>query len=176
MKYWPVPRLQSDQDKQMNINALRKELNTLIAHDGDERKPAIRRSLREEWLYATDLPSAVNEERLESVRSRLAEAGWETMTDGGWLQVRKAATEPPEGWFDGPFGPEAGCCRSLIERHPERRKEPDYRIEYLLIRAGEEGAGAYEAACRQIHREWAERLRKKQKLPETSVTFFEGGN
>ena len=172
MKYWPVHRLPSDQDKRMNINALRKELNTLIAHDGDERKPAIRRSLREEWLYVTDLPSAVNEGRLEYVCRRLTETGWEIMMEDGWLQVRKAVAEPPEGWFDGPFGPEARCCRSLIERHPEREKEPDYRTEYLLIRSGEEGARAYETACRRIHHEWAERRRKKQKLPEVNVIFF----
>jgi hypothetical protein len=51
-------------------------------------------------------------------------------------------------------------------------KEPGQRIEYLLIRAGEEGERAYEAACRQLHGEWAERLREKQKLPEVSVLFF----
>ena len=106
------------------------------------------------------------------MRSLLSESGWESMTDGGWMQVRKAVLEPPEDWYDGAFGPEAGCCRSLIERHPERMKEPGQRIEYLLIRAGEEGERAYEAACRQLHGEWAERLRKKQKLPEVSVLFF----
>ena len=156
----------------MKINALRRELNTLIIPDHAGRKPAIRRSLREEWLYATDLPAIVCEERLEAVRSLLSESGWESMTDGGWMQIRKTVTEPPEDWYDGSFGPEAGCCRSLIERHPERTEEPGQRIEYLLIRAGEEGEMAYEAACRQLHGEWAERLREKQKLPEVSVLFF----
>ena len=156
----------------MKINALRKELNTLIVPDDDGRKPAVRRSLREEWLYVTDLPEIARGDRLEDACRRLSESGWESIMEGGWMQVRKAVTGPPEDWFSGPFGPEAGCCRSLIERHPERIKEPDCRIEYLLIRAGEEGAKAYEATCRQLHGEWAERLRKKQKLPEVSVLFF----
>lgn len=162
----------------MKINALRRELNTLISTELQEhtgRKPAIRRSLLENWLYVTDLPETVCRERLEAVRSLLSESGWESMTKDGWMQVRKAVSEPPEDWYDGPFGPEAGCCRSLIERHPERMEEPDRRIEYLLIRAGEEGEKAYEAACRQLHGEWAERLRKNQKLPKVSILFFRRG-
>lgn len=159
----------------MRINALRSELNTLIFCDGDGRKPAVRRSLREAWLYATDLPSIVNEGILEEICCRLAAGGWEIKTESGWMQLRKTVTEPPGNWFDGPFGPEAECCRSLLERHTEREAEPDNRIEYSLIRAGEEGAEAYENVCRRLHCEWAERLRKKQKLPNISIMFFKGG-
>lgn len=157
----------------MKINALRRELNSLTAGEGEGRKPAVRRSLREEWLYAADLPEAASGERLKALCERLAEAGWESETEGGWTQVRKAVSDPPEDWFDGPFGPEAGCCASLLERHAGREKEPDNRIAFCLIRAAEEGPEAYEAACRQLHGEWAERLRKKQKLPAVSALFFQ---
>lgn len=156
----------------MKINALRRELNTLTDRDGLRRKPAIRRSMRAEWIYATNLPETAGEEQLEAISEALREAGWESMTEGGWMQLRKAADEPPEGWFDGPFGPEAECCRSLLARHPGRRRENDQRIEYSLIRAGEEGAETYENACRQLHHEWAGRLRKKQKLPDISPAYF----
>ena len=40
----------------MRINALRKELAALLDDSGARRKPALRRSLREDWLYATDYP------------------------------------------------------------------------------------------------------------------------
>ena len=162
----------------MKYNALRKELNELIAtitRDGDRRKPTIRRSLRAEWIYATDLPEAVSKEQAEAAGRRLREAGWESMTEGGWTLVRKATDEPPEGWFEGPFGPEAACCRSLLDRHAERQQEKDKKVEYKLIQAGEEGPEAYEAVCRRLHREWAERLRNRQKLPDVSLRYFGGG-
>jgi len=157
------------------MNALRKELNSLLVQEGEGRKPAIRRSLSEEWIYATDLPAYATEEQMKTARKQLEDAGWENLAEGGWLQLRKAADKPPVGWFDGPFGPEAECCRSLLNRHPERRTEGNRKIGYALIRAGEEGAAAYETICRRLHHDWAERLRKRQKLPDISPSYFEGG-
>ena len=154
---------------------LRKELNNLLVQEGDGRKPAIRRSMSDEWIYATDFPAYAAEEQLKTVRKRLEDAGWENHAEDGWLQLRKTVDKPPEGWFDGPFGPEAECCRSLLNRHPERRQERDLRIVYALIRAGEEGAAAYETACRRLHHDWAERLRRRQELPDISPLYFEGG-
>ena len=40
----------------MVCNALRKELTEILTLLPEGRKPALRRSLREEWLYATDVP------------------------------------------------------------------------------------------------------------------------
>ena len=159
----------------MKINALRKELNRLLESENGRRRPAIRRSLREDWIYAADLPEFIPGGELETVCRKLQEAGWECLAEDGWLQLRKPADEPPEDWLDGPLGPEAACCRSLLSRHPERLREKDWKTVCSLIRAGEEGPEAYEAACRQIHHGWAERLRKKQKLPEISLTYFGGG-
>ena len=159
----------------MKINGLRKELNCLILAEDCRRKPAVRRSRQEEWIYVTDLPECASGERLESIRRKLEEAGWESLEEDGWMQLRKTVEEPPEGWYDGPFGPEAGCCGSLLRRHPECCEETDRRITYALIRAGEEGAEAYEAVCRRLHRDWAIRLRKGEKLPNISRLYFEGG-
>ena len=158
----------------MKINALRKELNTLIPAGDDGRKPAIRRSRREDWIYATNLPECASGERLEAIRGALAAAGWESLEEGGWMELRKTVKEPPEAWFDGPFGPEAACCRSLLSRH--RRQEAGRETVYRLIRAGEEGPAVYEDVCRQLHRDWAERLRRKQELPDVSPYFFGGGD
>ena len=159
----------------MKMNALRKELNRLTAPGNGERRAAVRRSRRDEWIYATDLPSTAGREQLEEACGKLRESGWEYMTENGWMMLRKPVSVPPEDWYDGPFGPEAECCRSLLERHPDRETDPEQRAVCLLVRAGEEGPGAYEAACRRLHREWAKRLREKRKLPDVSPLFFEGG-
>lgn len=159
----------------MKINALREELNSLFAPENSRRKPAVRRSLRAEWIYAADLPEIITGEQLEIACRKLQEAGWETFAEGSWLQLRKGVKEPPEGWLDWMTGPEAECCRSLLKRHPEHQQENDQRIEYALIKAGEEGPKAYESVCRSLHHDWAERLRKKQKLPDVNIMFFKGG-
>ena len=159
----------------MKINALRKELKCLLEPENGRRKPAIRRSLLEDWIYAADLPEFIPGGELETVCRKLQEAGWEILLEDGWLQLRKPADEPPEDWFEGPFGPEAACCGSLLSRHPEQHREKDWKIICSLIHAGEEGPEAYEAACRQLHHRWAERLRKKQKLPKISLFYFGGG-
>ena len=101
----------------MRINALRKELAALLDNSGAQRKPALRRSLREDWLYATDYPALCSGSMPETVMEQLKTAGWETAPDGDWLQLRKPAGEPPEDWYEGSFGPEAACCLSLLERH-----------------------------------------------------------
>ena len=159
----------------MKINALRKELKRLLEPGNGRRRPAIRRSLLDDWIYAADLPEFVPGEELEAGCRKLREAGWETLSENGWLQLRKPADEPPEDWFEGPFGPEAECCRSLLSRHPEQLQEKDWKTICSLIHAGEEGPEAYEDACRRLHHLWAERLRKKQKLPEISLFYFGGG-
>ena len=159
----------------MITNELRKELHSLIGQENGRRKPVVRRSLRAEWIYVTDLPLVTGEKQLESICEQLHKADWESMTEGYWMHLRKEIHEPPEGWYEGEFGPEAGCCRSLLKRHPGSQGGFDQRIEYALIRAGEEGADAYEAACRLLHQNWARRLREKQKLPDVSLQFFEGG-
>lgn len=154
----------------MRTNALRKELINITAAFGLARFPALRRSLREEWLYAADLPGFCAPDSLAQIRKKLAEAGWETREEQGWLQLRKAAPEPPEGWFEGPFGPEASCCLSLLSRH--KGTAEDGLTQRLLIKAGEEGAEAYETVCLRLHREWAARLRDGKKLPAVSLRYF----
>ena len=155
----------------MQYNALRRELAELLDGGEGERKPAVRRSRREDRIYATDLAGLPEGPERSRAAGRLRAAGWDVLDAGGWLEMRKTAPEPPEGWFEGPFGPEAGCCRALLQRHPERECE-DPACECRLIKAGEEGRDAYERACREIHGEWAERLRLGQKLPRISGRYF----
>ena len=156
----------------MRINELRRELNMLLAGNPFRRPPAVRRSLQTEWLYAADLPGLCSGSALDGLLSRIREAGWETRTDGEWVQFRKPSPEPPEGWFEGGFGPEAACCGSLLRRHPEREDEVPYRETCMLIKAGEEGPEALERACAELHGQWAARLRAGRKLPAVSGRYF----
>ena len=156
----------------MRINALRKELTALLNKRPLHRTPAIRRSGQDEWLYATDIPALLSAEETASLREELDAAGWENTQDRGWILLRKEAAEPPEGWYEGTFGPEAACCASLLDRHPGSPESNARAAERLLIKAGEEGPGAYEKACRTLHRQWAERLRRGEPLPSVSRRYF----
>ena len=67
---------------QMVRNALRKELDALLTAPAESRTPAIRRSLREEWIYATDLPVLYGGKVPDGIREALKIAGWEYAADG----------------------------------------------------------------------------------------------
>ncbi len=156
----------------MRINGLRKELTGILTSRPLSRPPAVRRSSRREWLYSTDILFLLERVERDSLIKELTLAGWECQEENSWLQMRKEATEPPEDWYDGPFGPEAGCCSSLLDRHPERTVSIDGSAQRALIKAGEEGVNAYETACLQLHREWAENLRRGEPLPYISRRYF----
>lgn len=153
-------------------NALRKELAELLAVPQDSRRPAIRRSLQEMWLYVTDVLLLYGGSAPDDLLHALSCAGWEYAQDGYWMQLRKTAHEPPEDWYAGTFGPEAACCLSLLERHPVSDCEPSGKAQRMLIKAGEEGEKAYEETCAAIHREWAELLRKGYSIPKISRKYF----
>jgi len=153
-------------------NEYRIELARLMASDKRCRQPVIRRSSQAEWLYATDLPCLYKGEVPEAMAAELTAAGWEFREERNWLLLRKNAPEPPGDWFEGIFGPEADCCRSLLARHPDRACEAPEAAQRILIKAGEEGEKAYEAACAALHRSWAERLRRGERLPALSLNYF----
>ena len=152
----------------MRMNALRKELQELMRILQTERPPVIRRSLSENWLYATDLPGLCDRENLDFFLKRIMDTGWDFTEEKGWILMRKPSGEPPEGWYDGQFGPEARCCLSLLDRHEKQANGEPETIQIMLIKAGEEGEKKYEAACAGIHRNWAERLRRGDALPGIS--------
>ena len=103
------------------MNKLRLEIRKLL-EDGETllRPPALRRSLRGDMLYATDLPCVADAEQTARFRRRAEEAGWRTESAEGWILLDRIPEFPPAGGFRGPFGPEAQCCASLLRRHPDR--------------------------------------------------------
>ena len=154
-------------------NALRKELAALLTAPEMSRAPVIRRSLKEEWLYTADLSLLYDGKLPKDVAKNLSSADWAYSLEGTWLQLRKTATEPPEDWYADLFGAEAECCASLLRRHPERDEDGSEAMQYKLIKAAEKGFEAYETACRDIRRSWAERLRQGKRLTEISIRYFE---
>ena len=158
----------------MQINALRGELNALLSVPGLSRTAAVRRCSDPDWLYMTDFPSVAGRETLAHVLAHLSRAGWEYEEANGRLLLRKDTAEPPEGWFAGPFGAEAGCCLSLLERHAGNAGNGAEAVRRMLIKAGEEGGRACEEACAKLHREWAGRLRKGELPPAVSLKYFGG--
>lgn len=157
------------------MNKLRKEVLKLLASAECIRPAVLRRSLREDALYATDLPKVAAEPVLMEFCRRAEAAGWHTAREGDWIQLDQDRTEPPEGGFSGPYGKEAGCCKSLLLRHPERERNTGAREKRRLIKAGEKGPEDYEKVCSMIHQEWAGVLRRGEKLPDIPIAFFEGG-
>ena len=156
----------------MRMNALRKELQELMKIPQTERQPVLRRSMPEAWLYATDLPVVCNRDNMTLFLESIRKAGWEYAEEKGWILMRKPADKPPEDWYDGPFGTEAGCCLSLLERHERQAAGEPETVQRLLIKAAEEGGKKYEAACAAIHRNWAERLRRGEPLPKIDQAYF----
>ncbi len=155
------------------MNKLRREIQEMLRNVPCWRPAALRRSQREEFLYATDLPGAADTKAVELFLQTAAANGWRTETAAGWIQLDRECSEPPDGGEPGQTGPEAHCCASLLRRHPgSGRSERERR---MLIKAGEEGPEAYEKVCAQLHREWAEAMRKGEPLPDISLRFFEGG-
>lgn len=151
-------------------SALRRELRNLLADSALPRPPALRRSRRPDFLFASDLPSFAPPEALASFRQKAEAAGWEAWSSGGWLELRKPLSGPPEGFRPFPPGEESACCESLLCRHPGGAESREASI--LLIKAAEEGPAAFEAACRTLHRDFARRLRLGLPLPALSPDFF----
>lgn len=155
------------------MNKLRSLIVETLKEIKASRPAALRRSAHGRCLYATDLPQVTNPEGIDTFRDRMEKAGWRTEVKESWIELDFTGAVPRDVDFTGPFGKEAECCASLLRRHPEGRTSGDLEKRKLL-KAGECGAKAYEKECLSLHREWAEKLRKGEALPDIHLTFFEG--
>ncbi len=156
------------------MNKLRREIRDLIDATPCRRPPALRRSLRDDFLYATDLPQAAEESAVRDFCRRAEEAGWRTEAGNGWIQMDTGRAEPGGAGFRGPYGTEAQACAGILRRHPGNRRDGT-REKRLLAKAGEEGPAAFEKACTALHREFAAALRLGEQLPDLPEQYFTGG-
>ena len=150
----------------------RKELQALLGTVPVSRRPTLRRSLLPDWLYASDLPRCAEEDCCRAFAARVEALHWEVRVQEDWMQLRKTGLRFTPEWFPERAGPEAGCLRELLLRHPG---SADPALESIaLIKAREEGPDAFELACRALHRELARRLRAGEPFPEIDLSFTEG--
>ena len=151
----------------------RGELTEMMKSAGYRRMPALRRSSKEQFLLATDYPTAADQPSAEAFIRQAEKAGWHAETDHGWIYLdRKAVFEASD---DMPIpGPEALNCLSLLERHAGGKTISDGTAERLLLKAMEEGAEAYERACAKLHAEWSVLLRTSAGIPDVDKRFFGG--
>ena len=68
------------------------------------RPPALRRSRREDWLYATDLPRTAERDQTEAFRKQAEKAGWRTEEKNGWIEMDLPGALPQDPGFRGPLG------------------------------------------------------------------------
>ena len=145
------------------INPWRTELQDLLLRVPVCRRPALRRSLRQDYLFSMDLPSFAEPESCDAFR-RLAEMnGWECLQENGWLNLRKISRLLPEGLFSDQPEAEEASLLSLLRRHPCTTDPGQAAIQ--LVKAREEGSPAWERTCRALHQDLARRLRRKEPCP-----------
>ena len=183
------------------MNEWRADIRRMLDRAETVRPPALRRSRREDFLYATDLPGLADRETVEGFCAAAGEKGWKWDILNGWLELTREVREPPKGWTDTELPEETACCASLLERHPAKGQgrtaereagtaaereagtdDPDggfpgadaQAAGIALVKAGEEGAKALRQVCARLHRDWAARLRKGEPLPRIDSGFFTG--
>ena len=153
----------------------RKEITDMMISSGYRRTPALRRSDKEQFLFATDYPLAADDQDVLRFIGYAHEAGWQTETDHGWIYLsRKPELNEGDG-LPAP-GPESACCLSLLKRHAGDRILSDGSAERMLLKAAEEGADAYENACERLHYTWAGMLRESGTIPDIDERFFQKEN
>lgn len=156
------------------MNELRLEIRKLLDSMECIRPAALRRSRREDYLFATDLPATVSAQAAEEFRRKAEKAGWRTKATDGWIELDRIPEQVPAGLVPDNPGPEARCCANLLRRHPDKRKNGNKEKRFLM-KAAEEGPDAYEKACCSLHREWAAALRKGDALPDLPAGYFGEG-
>lgn len=148
------------------VNPWRPELQELFPASA-QRRPALRRSLDPDWLFAADLPACADSGECGLFLRRAGEAGWEALPGGAWIQLRRPEGTVPEGWFPACPQGEAACLRSLLLRHPG--SAPSLRETNALLKAREQGPAAWERECRILHEDFASRLRLHLPLPRIII-------
>jgi hypothetical protein len=156
------------------LSALRKEMQQLLAVTPSSRKPALRRSDAPGALLATDLPLLAEEDDLSAFVAVVMAHGWQVdFAPNGWLLLDHEVPVPEASASVIPAG-EAGCCLSLLLRHPGGEKDA-VRIR-ALVKAADASWRDVEKLCRIWHRDFAAMLRMKQPLPDLAPWLGEAVN
>lgn len=151
------------------LTALRAAVQARLARVPVWRKPALRRSDDPEALLATDLPQAADTEAVERFMAEMAAEGWLIRREKGWLLLDHAVPVP-DAILPEALSGEAGCCLSLLMRHPEGEAPPE--VIRALAKAAEKGPEAVERFCAGWHGELARQLREHGPLPGKMIPYL----
>lgn len=144
------------------LTALRREVQALLAAIPADRKPALRRSDDASALLATDLPLIARDDAVNAFIAAAQADGWTVTFGKGWLLLDHAVPVP-EVQVPPVIQGEAGCCLSLLLRHPGEDAPKTYIR--ALVKADEAGKAYLERLCAQWHRDFAGMLRRHEPLP-----------
>ena len=145
------------------LSELRKQMQQLLAQVPASRKAALRRTDAPDALLATDLPLLAEEDDLTAFVAVVMAHGWRVaFAPNGWMKLDHDIPVPGVTVPEGVAG-EAGCCISLLQRHPGN--EVDAVRLRALVKADDAGKKELDKLCRAWHREFAEMLREKKPLP-----------
>lgn len=146
----------------------REQLRELLAKTEAVRKPALRRSNNEEFLFATNLPLITKENELTRFLSEAQSTGWTCRIESGWLLLDKV---PDEKIIIAERSTEAEACAAILERHSIKA---DGRREWrILYKACEQDEKKVSEAFMMLHAEMALALREHRKLPDLQIRWKE---
>ena len=158
------------------LRASRAALAQLMTGISTVRPPAIRRASEDDWLLATDLSELVHPEETASFVRAAEEQGWRVgRAANGWLLLDRIDLLPrleassPEGTA---CAGEIGALISLLERHLSASNDMDARALRALAKASEQGSRALTRVCAGLHLDWAEKLRRHEKIPGALLPYL----
>ena len=152
------------------LSALRQELNELLGAADTQRKPFLRRSLKEDFLFTTDLPRTADEAETSRVTDALTCAGWRVLRSGDLLELDRPISCPPMQALSS-----CGCADglrlvSLLVRHPDGSGSDTLVRE--LAKAEECGGAKLDAWCARVYHDCASALRRHEPLPTDLLPYL----
>ena len=115
------------------MNKLRQEALELLSSAETFRPAVLRRSLRNDAMYATDLPRIADNETVAGFLQKAEESGWHAEMENGWIHLDRVPESMSEGCFQGPYGLDAECCLSILARHTAEEKTDGKSERRMLL-------------------------------------------
>lgn len=151
------------------LRGLREAVQSVLYAVPAQRKPALRRSDALDALFATDLPLIAPPDAVAAFCAAMTRQGWRVDTRKGWLTL-DAPVPPPEAGLPLIGAGECGCCISLLLRHPE--DAPAETLIRAVVKAADAGRLPFERLCKDLHAEFAARLRTHEPLPGALLPYL----
>jgi len=145
------------------MKRLRGMLRPLLEAVPTQHAPTLRRCDDPSALLATNLPFLADESAVLDFIHSAETQGWMVTPRNGWLLLDHDVSILDMPVPDAPRG-EIGCLISLLVRHPQDTSPCQDELR-ALVKSAEVSAEALEQLCGQLHRQWAEKLRRHTPLP-----------